>query len=302
MTTVGGGSVSVWFLVGGINEQTAIALVGSVVLLGVGGLILYKGTKGAIARTRRLFDTVPFDPSDTYNPADPVAVTGTVKQAEELLTAPLSNEPCVAYEQSEQEYRYSYKYDKDHRRRKKRQDDEDWNEREWTWETVDTETNRVPFQVDTDDGTVAVDPDGASIDPPFEKEEKPGFWTKTKYQMHPLTETQGTQSILKFLGHFYKLLGPGEAPDPLTREIVSHLDPGEEVLVVGSITEQNDSNSPGTTVEETDGTEIYEITTQSLSRLRLGAIMNIFLGSLLGLLFIVGGVIVLMVGVTGLIA
>lgn len=44
--------------------------------------------------------------------ADPVSVTGTVEQAVGLLTAPLSIEPCVADEQSEQEFQYNCTYEK----------------------------------------------------------------------------------------------------------------------------------------------------------------------------------------------
>lgn len=283
----------------GVNEDVVTErqmLLFAPVLFGVVGLVLwYALAKGPVNRARMLFGLDAYEPAPGVGREELVAVTGPVRAADETLAAPLTEEDCVAYERSDQTYQHSYRYDEDRRRRMRRRDEEDWDQRAWSWETTSTDTEQVPFEVETEHGAVAVDPEGASTTLPVAADEKSGRLHRLAYALNPLT---GRNSLLGTLARFVP--GTGHlVPSRPERTVVSHLSPGEEVLVVGDVDRpKGDTTGVVGVVSEDDDFDMYRITTRPLWRLRLGALWSILGASVFGLAFVLAAIGLVIVGVT----
>jgi hypothetical protein len=130
-------------LVPGFDNGELLAIV---VFGGAGLVAIWWG----VVNVRDGFDIWSHDPVDAAavrHESGVVEVSGTATPLHDTVTAPYSNEDCLAYE---------------YERKERRQDfDDDDNTSEWR--TVDSGEDSVPFLVEDDSGRVPVDPDGANV-------------------------------------------------------------------------------------------------------------------------------------------
>jgi len=89
----------------------------------------------------------PVDAADARYESGVVEVTGTANPLDDTIVAPYSQEACLAHEY----------------RTKQRQNDVGDDDDTPDWRTVERGSDRVPFVVEDDTGTVPVDPEGADI-------------------------------------------------------------------------------------------------------------------------------------------
>lgn len=117
-----------------------------VVLLAIGGYVTYRGSE-ILQKGWTIWQNDPVDAGDVGHEHGTVEVQGTVEQLEEeLLTTKYTNTPAVAYD---------YKLEqKDHSSNTQAGDE---------WKTVERGTETQPFYVTDETGSVAVDPDGATV-------------------------------------------------------------------------------------------------------------------------------------------
>jgi hypothetical protein len=125
--------------------EIEIAVAG-VVLLAIGAYVTYRAS-GNLQRGWTIWQNDPVDAGDIGHEHGTVEVQGTVEQLEEeLLTTRYTDTPVVAYD---------YKLEqKDHSSNTQAGDE---------WKTVERGTETQPFYVTDETGSVAVDPDGATV-------------------------------------------------------------------------------------------------------------------------------------------
>jgi hypothetical protein len=124
------------------GELIAIALFGATGLVAVWW---------GVVNVRDGFDIWSHDPVDAAavrHESGVVEVSGTATPLHDTVTAPYSNEDCLAYE-----------YERKERRDDIHDDDDNTSE----WRTVESGEESIPFLVEDDSGSVPVDPDGADV-------------------------------------------------------------------------------------------------------------------------------------------
>lgn len=113
----------------------------------IGPYVLYLAL-GQLGLAYRIFASDPIDAATVRSAEGVVEVEGVARKLEETLTGTYSNEPAFAY---------TWK-----KKRRETETDAEGNE-ETSWETISQGDTAVPFAVEDDSGTVAVDPGGANL-------------------------------------------------------------------------------------------------------------------------------------------
>jgi len=264
-------------------------------VLVVGGIFWYAGARGPILRARQFLGMESFDPHEKGGDGL-VAIEGTVESADGFVTAPISGVDCVAYDKADQQWRHSYKYNRRERRRLKRKgiDEELADQNGWSWDTTNSERDSVPFRVETEHGSVSVDPVGAKRVFPAKIDRKSGILYRMLYMIHPLTGR--TKSIF---GLVARLPGTGYlVPSRPSRQVERRLEPGDEVLVVGDSDGLQTAES-GTVGAIADSEDIdrFRVTTRSRLSLVLRSIGGAIRSSLVGFVTLFLAAVIVVAGV-----
>lgn len=127
----------------GLTNNELIA----VLLFGVTGVVAVWWGVVNVRDGFEIWSNDPVNAAAVRHESGVVEVSGTAKPHHGTVTAPYSNEDCLAYE---------------HRRRERRDDIHD-DDNTSEWRTVNSGSDSVPFLVEDDSGRVAVDPDGADV-------------------------------------------------------------------------------------------------------------------------------------------
>jgi hypothetical protein len=131
-----------------VEMEQAVGGVVLLVLVVVGAYFLYRGF-GNLQTGWTIWQNDPVDAGAVAGEDGVVEVQGEVEQLEaELLTTKYSETPVVAYE-----------YRREEKQRRPGDDREDEKE----WRTVERGTESQPFYVTDETGSVAIDPDGATV-------------------------------------------------------------------------------------------------------------------------------------------
>lgn len=126
-------------------EQAVIGVV--LLALAVFGVYLINRALGNLQKGWTIYQSDPIGAGEVQYEDGTVEVQGNVEQLEaELLTTEYTDTPAVAHD---------YKLQRKNENRKR--------EGEPEWETVESGTETQPFYVTDETGTVAVDPDGATV-------------------------------------------------------------------------------------------------------------------------------------------
>jgi hypothetical protein len=121
----------------------------AVLLFGGGGVVAVWWGSISFRDGFDIWSNDPVDAASVRNESGVVEVSGTAQSLNGTVTAPYSNEDCLAYTYA----------------RKERHEDHHHDEEDNTpdWRTVESGGDNVPFVVEDDSGRVAVDPEGADI-------------------------------------------------------------------------------------------------------------------------------------------
>lgn len=119
----------------------------AVLVLGVTGLVALGWGAMNIRDGYEIWSHDPIDAAAVGHESGIVEVSGTAKPLDGTITAPYSNERCLAYEYQRKEREHDF------------DDDDDTHD----WRTVDRGSEHVPFLVEDESGRVPVDPEGAEI-------------------------------------------------------------------------------------------------------------------------------------------
>lgn len=120
-----------------------------VAVFGIGGLVAVAWGALHFRDGYAMWTNDPVDAAQVRYEDGVVEVTGTANPLHDTIEAPYSNESCLAYEYKRKERRDDHAHD----------DDDTGPD----WRTVDSGSSSVPFVVEDESGTVAVDPEGADI-------------------------------------------------------------------------------------------------------------------------------------------
>lgn len=220
----------------GSNTLVFVGIVAATALVGVAFLV------GASRVFRRFYRIVGAStPASADGSSAFVTVEGTVRKASGTVTTPHSDVECVVYNYRRQIFGDPTGQDVDLPEDASVQEEE----RHKTWRTVSSETETVPFDVETDEGTVRVEPDGAHV----------GLET----------DEVGRPSAVKRV--FNSAVGRFIRDDLYKeRHLEGILEDGDRVLVAGEFTRSNGSDALGT-VEGDNDESMYVVTDRSKTRL-----------------------------------
>jgi len=162
---------------GSLSERQAVFLFSAVFTI-AGIAVLRWDAKEPFGKARMYLGMKAFDPGTATDGTRLVGISGTIRVAEQKLTAPLAETESVAYSTSEQVQEREQKYDREERQRRESSntlDGEDANKQVRTWSTEDATYESVPFTLDTEHGPVRVDPEGASLKMPLRETDMPSL-------------------------------------------------------------------------------------------------------------------------------
>lgn len=120
----------------------------AVVMFGGGGLVAIWWGAVNVRDGFEIWSHDPIDAAAVRHESGVVEVSGTADPLHDTVTAPYSDEECLAYE---------------YKRKERRDDIGDDDDNTSEWRTIDSGDDSVPFLVEDDSGRVPVDPDGADI-------------------------------------------------------------------------------------------------------------------------------------------
>jgi len=253
-----------------------------------GVVVLLTVAREPIRRAWRYIRMDAFDPETATDDGSLVAVSGTVVESDGTVTGPMSDEACVAYEWKDQVLRDEYRYDHSERRRQERSsrydDDDEINERVLRWKTVSEESDTRPFEVDTEHGRVAVDPEQADLSLPKQAKDNPSLLARIASRTYI-----GEISLGFLLSH--RLI------TQLTRSFETHLKPGSNVVVIGEVSEHSQPGEPIAAVGA-GSADVFELTIRSPRRLAIQSSLKAMFSSipamicfLLGFGILIGGLL-----------
>jgi hypothetical protein len=131
-------------LVPGVDNGELLA----VVAFGGAGLVAVWWGAVNVRDGFEMWSHEPVDAAAVRHESGVVEVAGTATSLHDTVTAPYSDEDCLAYE---------------YERKERRDDLHDEDDNTSEWRTVDSGEDSVPFLVEDDSGRVPVDPDGANV-------------------------------------------------------------------------------------------------------------------------------------------
>lgn len=262
----------------------------------IGGFFAVVELREPLARARTYFSMQPFHPQAATDEGAPVAVRGTIQEADGTVSGPVTGEECVAYGHKEQSYQFGYKHDREKRRKLRRMsnvDDERADAKTWSWNTGSADEEYVPFHVVTEHGPVAVDPEGADLELPVQVDDKTSLPGRIAYVVHPFTGN--TIPLAGLFGRlpFTEYVTPGRP----RREVERHVGPGDEVLVVGDADGQRsaESNLVGS-VSDGGDVDVFRITTRSPLGLKFQSALEVLRSSFVLLVTLAFAAVVLLAG------
>lgn len=113
----------------------------------LGGYLIVWGANG-LRRAVVVWRNEPIPVEDAHIADGTVEVEGTAETLVETASAPYSDQACLAYSGKKQ------------RKEREKNEDGEW---ETNWKTVSSPSGSVPFEVVDDTGSIAVDPEGATL-------------------------------------------------------------------------------------------------------------------------------------------
>ncbi|MES3160991.1 MAG: GIDE domain-containing protein, partial [Halorubrum sp.] len=122
-----------------------ILVVSAAVVL-LGAYLIVWGLNG-FRRTASVWRSDPIPIEETHLADGTVEVEGTAETLEATVSAPYSDRTCLAYSAKKE-------------RKERQKKNGEW---EKTWNTVSSPSGSVPFTVEDDTGSIAVDPDAATL-------------------------------------------------------------------------------------------------------------------------------------------
>ncbi len=264
---------------GVLTTEQGFLVVGGMFLLAGIGVAYIRGAPG-LRRARRFFSAVNFDAEGT-NDDGLTAIVGTIADTNETVIGPLSGKDCVLYEDERQVFRRDYKYDREERIEMDQRgtfDEEEREKRITTWHTMSLEQELPTFHVETEHGSVAVNPTDAELDLPVRAVDQSSY-------------LQRVLSRFPQIANFRRKLSFFEEPE---RRRERHVQPGESVLVLGSVDEPNGDESAVATV---DSGRPFVISTRSKRTLALRNLASGLFSTLPGLSFMIVGSVLLIIAV-----
>ena len=113
----------------------------------VGGYLIVWGVNG-FRRAISVWRSDPIPIEESHLTDGTIEIEGTAETLVETATAPYSDRTCLAYSAKKQ------------RKEREKNDDGEW---ETNWNTVSSPSGSVPFNVVDDTGSIAVDPEAATL-------------------------------------------------------------------------------------------------------------------------------------------
>jgi len=265
---------------GSLSDRQGVLLMS--VMFTIGGLLMLRSnTKGRFQKAWMYLGMKTFDPQMDTDTDRLVGISGTIKEAEETLTAPLTETESVAYQTKEQVQKREQKYDREERRRRESSpvlDSDDANKQVRTWTTEDATRESVPFMLETKHGLVRVDPGGASLNMPLRETDMPSL---------PARMASNVLSVVT--------LGRAGGADTRTRERYFEL--GDDVLVIGDFDASAESGEYVGTVDRAGAHDMFTVTPRSGRTLALRSTLVAMVSSIPGLAITLFGVGILVGGI-----
>ena len=262
---------------GVIPAEQGVLLVGGLFVLAGIGVTYLRGAAG-IRRARCFFTAAEFDAKGTIDEG-PTAIVGTIADTNDTVTGPLSGKDCVLYEDKSQVFRRDYKYDREERIEMNQRgtfDEEERQKRITSWHTMALDREVPTFHVETERGSVAVNPTDAELDLPVRAIDQPSY-------------LQRILSRFPKIANFGRILPFFEEPE---RRRERHVQPGESILILGNVDESNGDEDAVATV---DSGRPFVISTRSKRTLALRNLVSGLFSSLPGLFFMLVGIVLLIV-------
>ncbi len=122
-------------------------LVVSVAGVAIGGYLIVWGING-FRRAISVWRSDPIPIEEAHIVDGTIEIEGTAETLVETASAPYSDRTCLAYSATKK------------RKEREKNDDGEW---ETNWNTVSSPSGSVPFSVVDDTGSIAVDPDAATL-------------------------------------------------------------------------------------------------------------------------------------------
>ena len=266
---------------GSLSDRQAVLFISALFTI-AGIVVLRHDAKAKFQKARKYLRMKTFDPQTATDTDRLVGISGTITDAEETLTAPLTETESVAYLTREQVAERDYKYDREERRRREASptlDDDDVNKKAKTWSTEDATSESVPFVLDTAQGPVRVDPGEASLN-------------------MPLRETDLPSLPKRMLSNVLSVVTLGRAGGVNQRTNERYFEPGDDVLVIGDLDASPESDEYVATVDGAGAHNMFTVTPRSGRTLALRSTV-VAMGSsipglaltLLGVGILVGGIV-----------
>lgn len=157
------------FLLASVNDEVLIGALVTVAAGAFAAYTLYRAAKN-LGRANAIWSHDPVDAGSVHLEDGVVEVQGTAEPIDETLSAPYTGTSSLAYT-----------YEKE---RKERNHDSDGGSRT-RWRTVESGSARTPFYVTDDTGSVAVDPEGASISLDSDRVGRSGRTRRSEGRLEP---------------------------------------------------------------------------------------------------------------------
>ena len=265
---------------GSLSNRQAVFLMFAVFTV-AGLVVLRHDAKEKFQNARMYLGMKTFDPQTATDTNRLVGIHGTIKDAEEILTAPLTETESVAYLTREQVRERDHKYDREERRHREASptlDDDDVNKKASTWSTEDARGESVPFILETTHGPVRVDPEKASL-------------------KMPLRETDIPSLPKRMLSNVLSVVTLGRVGGVNQRTDERYFEPGDDVLVIGDLDASAGSGEYVATVDSAGAHNMFTVTPRSRRTLALRSTLAAMGSSIPGLALTLFGVGILVGGV-----